>query len=230
MTLRLASCSAACASHQTPTVEGPEINGGENRSILIVDGSRLIRSVFRNTLSKNYDCVVAGCQDEALSLLAEFQFDIALVDVEMHGAAGSQLLGKIVTSYPRTTVVAVSGADRRELAINSLGSGAFDYLIKPCDLTELESAVERAFEQRSLTRRSKMYHKGADARIARMDLTQSIESIMRILDLTRVLQGQAGNLHMTWKCGNELVEVTIGRATDTAWPENTTVIDFQAAV
>ncbi len=64
----------------------------------------------------------------------------------------------------------VSGVDRPQRAINSLKQGAFDYLIKPCELPVLELAVERAFEHRALERRAETYKTALEARNRELEL------------------------------------------------------------
>jgi two-component system NtrC family sensor kinase len=132
--------------------------------VLIVDDSRLIRSVFLNTLSPKYHCMEAGNYVEASECLRRFEFDIAIVDVMMPGLSGTELLRKIVTTYPQTTVIMVSGVDKPERALDALRQGAFDYLIKPCDLPVLELAVERALDHRSHRQTAERYKKALEAR------------------------------------------------------------------
>ena len=145
------------ATHPTRVEGYPDIGHRETGRILIVDDSRLVRSVFLKTLETNYDCATAACYDEAVELLANLTFDVAIVDVIMPGLSGNELLRKVVTTYPATTVIMVSGVDQPQRAINSLKQGAFDYLIKPCELSVLEVAVERAFEHRALKREAQRY-------------------------------------------------------------------------
>ena len=164
MTLQLASYSSESAAYQLRIEEAFEIDADEKGRVLIVDDSPTVRSVFLNTLEKNYDCVTAGSYEEAVDFLKRFPIDLAIVDVLMPGLSGNELLRKIVTTYPETTVIMASGVDRPQGTINSLKQGAFDYLIKPCELPVLELAVERAFQHRSLQRRAETYKKRLEAR------------------------------------------------------------------
>src|SRR6476620_3692548 len=102
--------------------------------ILIVDDSRLVRSVFSGALAGTYDCVTAGSYDEAIECLRVYDFDLVLADVLMPGLSGIELLRKIVVNYPDTAVVMVSSVDRPQRALDALRLGAVDYLIKPCEL------------------------------------------------------------------------------------------------
>src|SRR5439155_25920907 len=58
----------------------------------------------------------------------------------------------------------VSGIDRPQGVIDMLGIGAFDYLLKPCDLDALQLCVERALERRTLLRNGKRYKRDLERR------------------------------------------------------------------
>jgi two-component system, NtrC family, sensor kinase len=170
MTLRLASSSTVSTAFQPGIDEAFEIDVDQKGRILIVDDSRSVRNLFLNTLKEDYDCTTAACYEEAVDLLQNFPFDLAIVDVIMPGLSGNELLRKIVTTYPETTVIMASGVDRPQRAINSLKQGAFDYLIKPCELQVLELAVERAFDHRSLQQSAERYKKTLEARNLELEI------------------------------------------------------------
>jgi two-component system NtrC family sensor kinase len=162
--------SLALVSPTRPANEPAKINNGfhiepdKKGRILIVDDSRLVRSVFFNTLSARYDCMSAESYDEAVECLRMFPFDLVIADVIMPGLSGIELLRKILDSYTDTTVIMVSGVDRPQRALDALRLGAFDYLIKPCELPVLELAVERAFEHRTLLKNAARYKEALETR------------------------------------------------------------------
>jgi two-component system, NtrC family, sensor kinase len=128
-----------------------------NRRILIVDDEQPIREVFAACLSARYSCVTATSVKEALGHLARESFAIVLTDVYMPGLSGVELLREVVARYPDTVVIMVSGVDRTQRVLDTLRLGAFDYLVKPCDLDVLEHSVERALERRSLLCSARRY-------------------------------------------------------------------------
>jgi signal transduction histidine kinase len=75
----------------------------------------------------------------------------------MPGRNGVELLREITMRYPETAVIMVSGIDRPQRVRDALRVGAFDYLIKPCELDVLTLSVERALERRSLLRTASIY-------------------------------------------------------------------------
>ncbi|HEX8097225.1 MAG TPA: ATP-binding protein, partial [Pyrinomonadaceae bacterium] len=67
------------------------------------------------------------------------------------------LLREVAARYPETVVIMASSIDRTQRVLDAVRLGAYDYLLKPCDLDVLEMAVERALERRSLLRAARQY-------------------------------------------------------------------------
>jgi signal transduction histidine kinase len=130
--------------------------------ILIVDDEEPIRNLFANCLSERYTCVTAADAQEALLRLTSEPFALVLSDVQMPGLSGIELLRKITEHFPDTAVIMVSGIDRTQRVLDAVRIGAYDYLIKPCDLEVLELTVERALERRKLLRDRKRYKSGLE--------------------------------------------------------------------
>jgi signal transduction histidine kinase len=143
-----------------------EIVSVDQPKVLIVDDSRLVRSVFSGALGGSYDCMTAGSYDEAIECLRVYDFDLVLADVIMPGLSGIELLRKIVANYSDTAVIMVSSIDRPQRALDALRLGAVDYLIKPCELPVLQLSVERALERRKLVLDAKRYKEELEKRNA----------------------------------------------------------------
>jgi signal transduction histidine kinase len=125
--------------------------------ILIVDDEEIVRRLFVGCLSERYECCEAASTKEALALLAEKEFALVITDMLMPGLSGVELLRKIIEMYPYTGVIMVSGINQPQRALDAVRLGAFDYLIKPCDLNVLELTVERALERRTLLSNARQY-------------------------------------------------------------------------
>lgn len=125
--------------------------------ILIVDDEAFVRQLFVQCLSPQYICIEAGSVEEALTLLAENDFALVITDIMMPGMSGTDLLREILENYPDTAVVMASGIDNPHSALDTVRCGAFDYLIKPCSLDDLELTVKRALERRTLLINERLY-------------------------------------------------------------------------
>ncbi|MGB8510614.1 MAG: ATP-binding protein [Pyrinomonadaceae bacterium] len=128
-----------------------------DRRILIVDDEEMIRGLFASYLGDLYTCATAANYEDALAHLNRESFALVISDVIMPGRGGIELLREVVAHFPDTAVIMVSGIDRSQRVLDAVRLGAFDYLIKPCELDVLEVAVERALEHRLLVRSARQY-------------------------------------------------------------------------
>lgn len=147
-----------CQSGQTVSWDIVESEKqASDRRILIVDDESDIRDLFAEWLSENFECQTAASADEALALLALKTYALVISDMMMPGRNGVELLREVKTRYPETAVIMISGVDRPQRVRDALRVGAFDYLIKPCELDVLTLSVERALERRLLQRTASGY-------------------------------------------------------------------------
>jgi two-component system NtrC family sensor kinase len=135
---------------------GTVLDDGDRR-ILIVDDEEPLRRMFAQYLSEQFVCTTAASADEALTCLADETYALVITDVMMPGRNGVELLREIKARYPDTAVIMISGVDRSQRVRDALRVGAYDYLIKPCDLDVLQMSVERALERRDLLRTARHY-------------------------------------------------------------------------
>lgn len=156
--------SQAFQTHINSSMDQALFSSEENERILIVDDNEPVRKLFADCLSSRYDCVEASSVSEALAHLKAAEFALVITDVIMPGLSGTELLRKIIENYPYTAVIMVSGVDRPQRALDAVRLGAFDYLIKPCDLDVLELTVERALEKRTLMSNARQYKLDLEAR------------------------------------------------------------------
>jgi putative nucleotidyltransferase with HDIG domain len=125
-----------------PTIVSPRI--------LIVDDEVEITEILADLLSADYDCSRAGSAEDALTSLREGQFQLVISDITMPGMSGLDMIPHAKELSPDTVVVMISGMQTVESAIGALRLGAFDYLMKPFDLRQVEAVVKRALEHHDL--------------------------------------------------------------------------------
>ncbi|HYX31170.1 MAG TPA: EAL domain-containing protein [Pyrinomonadaceae bacterium] len=126
-------------------------------SILIIDDEQPVRLLLVALLSDDYLCLEAGSAEEALAVLEERTFDLVLSDINMSGITGLELVPRIHERAPDTVVVMISGQHDIDSAIQSMRAGAFDYITKPLELRQVQSAVARALEHRTLLADKRRY-------------------------------------------------------------------------
>jgi DNA-binding NtrC family response regulator len=129
----------------------------ERACILIIDDEPGIRNVLYAALSERYECRAVGSAEDALSLLSTENFDLVISDIKMGGISGLEMIPQLKASAPDTVVMMISGEQTIETAIEALRVGAFDYLMKPFALQQVEAAVRRALEHHSLLEEKRRY-------------------------------------------------------------------------
>jgi two-component system response regulator YesN len=122
--------------------------------ILIVEDNPLISEGIQKMIRwKEHDASLVGKAEdgeEALQIIEQFHPDLVITDIRMPGKDGIYLLQKIRTLYPETATIVVSAYDDFSYAKEAVKSGSINYILKPIDPAELNSAVEEAARQKQL--------------------------------------------------------------------------------
>ncbi|MDX6614371.1 MAG: cyclic di-GMP phosphodiesterase [Blastocatellia bacterium] len=125
--------------------------------ILIVDDEPGVRSVLAELLGSDYVCAPAATAAEALDLLRQNQYELVISDISMPGMSGLKMIPHVKEIAPDTVVVMISGLQTAENAIEALRLGAFDYLLKPFDLQQVQAWVARALDHQQLLLANRLY-------------------------------------------------------------------------
>ncbi len=96
---------------------------------------------------------VTVCPDgtTAAAALARNSYDCILVDLDMPGLSGIEVIARAKELSPQTEAVVLTGKSSIETAVAALRHGAFDYLTKPCKLVDLQALLKRVAAKRELT-------------------------------------------------------------------------------
>src|SRR5262245_13002235 len=120
-------------------------------SILVVDDVPAMQRVLSSSLSSDgYQVATASSAEEAISRIAEEEFDLILTDIVMPGVGGLAVLERSRLLNPRAAVILMTAYANLETAIAALRQGAWDYLEKPFALDDLSARVERVLERREV--------------------------------------------------------------------------------
>ena len=170
--------------------------------LLIVDDEPVVRSVLRDLLDDSYDCAEASSAEEALDQLSLSTFDLVISDITMSGMSGLEMIPHIKDISPDTVIVMISGMQTMESAINALRLGAYDYLMKPFDLRQVEAAIQRAHEHHELILAKQRYENLLEELVVERtaeldDALESVESAYRstLQALTAALETRDAETH-----------------------------------
>lgn len=113
------------------------------KKILAVDDEKQVREFMKDFLEDHgFEVRVAGSGQEALKQAEKFQPDLMLLDVQMPGMDGLEVLKQVKNSWPHIRVIMVTGIDARETIEKVLSLGADNYMIKPLSLARLKQMVK----------------------------------------------------------------------------------------
>ncbi|HEY9478563.1 MAG TPA: HD domain-containing phosphohydrolase [Gemmatimonadaceae bacterium] len=125
--------------------------GDSPARLLVVDDEEPIRmAISRYLRSCGYQVDTAGSGPDAMQKLAREKFVLMLCDIRMPGMTGLTLLDHATAGDTDLAVVMLSAVNDAATATDALAGGAYDYLVKPVELPELQKAVERALHRRTL--------------------------------------------------------------------------------
>lgn len=117
-------------------------------NLLLVEDDDEFRETCAMWMSrKGHDVSQAPDAHQALQLYQQKQFDVAVVDLNMPGMNGLELLDRLRADNVETQVVMLTGQGSVETAVQAMKLGAYDYLSKPFPLPELEKRCRLAFER-----------------------------------------------------------------------------------
>lgn len=118
----------------------------KNIRLLLVDDEKPFLDTITKRLEKReltVSAVYSG-QDALTELENNKSIEVVILDVKMPGMDGIQTLVEIKKRFPLVEVIMLTGHATVESAIDGMKMGAFDYLMKPCDIDRLVTKVEDA--------------------------------------------------------------------------------------
>jgi len=178
-------------------------------SILFADDEPSLQELMRMELP-HLGHRVTVCPDgyTAVAALERESFDCLIVDLDMPGMNGIQVIERAATLSPATESIVLTGKQSLESAVAALRFGVIDYLSKPCRLSELQALLQRVAARRALKRQSAAIDRSNNASpSASRRLIGSSKAMSDVLQLIRkvaptqstvLIRGETG-------CGKELV-------------------------
>lgn len=154
-----------------------------NTQILVVDDERLVNAILERYLTQmGYSCVTAESGPEALEKLSQHPFALALCDIRMPGMDGLELLQRIKEFDDEVAVIMVTALDNREIAVEAMRGGAYDYVTKPFHLEEVLISVEKALENRQLLLENREHQRNLERKVEERtrELAQKNEDMQRL--------------------------------------------------
>ncbi|BAJ01487.1 sigma-54-dependent transcriptional regulator [Shewanella violacea] len=120
-------------------------------TVLLVEDSMSLGALYTEYLrSEGAKVTHVNHGEDALTELMTWQPDLLVLDIKLPDMSGMDILQKVQAQYPDTTVIMITAHGTIDLAVESMKSGAFDFIIKPFDAKRLSITVRNALKQRQL--------------------------------------------------------------------------------
>lgn len=117
--------------------------------MLVDDEAPFVETMTKRLKKRDLDVIAAFSGREALEILNKNQnIDIVILDVKMPGMDGIETLKEIRARFPLVEVIMLTAHATVESAIEGMKLGAFDYLMKPCDMGQLMGKVNDAVRKK----------------------------------------------------------------------------------
>jgi putative two-component system response regulator len=191
------------------------VNDGSVTLLVVDDEEAIRRSVRKYLVQLGYTVATAASGEEALALLGRQEVAGMLLDVNLPGINGVDLVPRVLELEPDIAILMLTAVNDATSAALCMQRGALDYLVKPVDLAQLGRAIERALRKRH-TREERIsvatldalvnaleakdpYLRGHSARVA--DLSASVAAELGCDDGLIEAIRTAGRLHDIGKIG-----------------------------
>jgi len=156
----------------------------KRKNILIVDDDASIGRMLGRILKKMHqECSLALSAEEARRLLKEEAFALSLCDINLPGESGMDFIKHVISEYPDTAVIMVSGVDDPQTVEKALEIGAYGYIVKPFKKSEVIINVSSALRRQRLEVESRIYRESLEHRVAvrTAKLQQALDGVIQVV-------------------------------------------------
>jgi DNA-binding NtrC family response regulator len=187
--------------------------------VLIVDDEEVLRDVLDAVLRREgFDIITAASGEEALSVLDGDDVDLVILDVMLPGISGIDTLRAIRISNPALPVIVITAFSSIDGAIEAMKQGAFHYIPKPFKNEEVVLTVNKALEQRRLSRENERLKAELSEKFSFSNIIGKSETMRKVFDLIRLAAPSRSNILIQGESGTgkELVAKAIHHASPRA--------------
>ena len=154
-------------------------NDNQIKILMVDDEVKFLESISKRLVLKNFDVTTAVNGKEAIESAAKGFFDVAVVDFQMPGMDGAQVLRTLKEKHKHLEIIMLTGHATVDSAVECTKLGAFKYLEKPYDFENLVEAIQEAYEAR--LKKKFEHNKKRMEEIQKLSLIQSPLGLLRTL-------------------------------------------------
>lgn len=153
-------------------------------NVLVVDDEPGMREFLEIMLGKEgYSVKTASNGEEAIQMIQNEVFDLALVDIQMPGLNGIDVLRSAKETTPEITIIMITAFASHETAIEAMKLGAYDYITKPFKIDEIKLVISKSLERKNLKIENTRLKKELENKYGFENIIGSSMSIKQIFSL-----------------------------------------------
>jgi len=171
--------------------------------ILVVDDEHLIRWTLQKNLEKaGYGVLLAETGEEALQKIREEAPDLALLDINLPGMDGFEVLEKALQIDQSIIPIMITAFEDVDCVVKAMKFGAFDYIAKPFDFNKVQLSINKALETHRLKREVRRLRQERKGRSGFHNIIGASPEMRKILEMTEkvantdaatvLIQGESG--------------------------------------
>ena len=172
------------------------------KKILVVDDDSLLRDFLAETLNRSgYRVDLASTGEEALEKISKEDYDIILSDVRMPNMDGMELLKTTRDFLPDAKVVMMTAYGTVQNAVEAMKLGAFDYVMKPFSVDEIELVLKRALEHKQLLLENKLLRSEVLGKYRFNNIVGKSPQMQKIFELVETVADAKATVLITGESG-----------------------------
>jgi signal transduction histidine kinase len=148
----------------------------QRRALILDDEADFAASLSDILEDAGYMTCIINSVDDVVAGLADFNADVTLIDIRLHGASGIDAIEALQALWPHSEAIVMTGYATVENAIAAIHKGAYDYLRKPFHAEELKAVLNRCFEKIELGREKRAANQKLRSALDRAELANRAKS------------------------------------------------------
>jgi len=180
--------------------------------VLIIDDEEVLRDVLEAVLRREgFDILLAATGEEGLSMMDTEEIDLVVLDMMLPGITGIETLRSIKETNPALPVIIITAYSSIDGAIVAMKQGAFHYIPKPFKNEEVILTVNKALEQRRLSKENERLQAELSEKYSYASIIGKSEPMRKIFELIRLAAPSRSNILIAGESGTgkELVAKAI---------------------
>jgi DNA-binding NtrC family response regulator len=169
--------------------------------LIVEDDSALRESLQLVLAAEGYEAHCAANATEALALIDRMSFAVVLCDLRMPGMDGMELLPLLARRLPDSTLIMMSAYGTAELAVEAMKRGAYDYLAKPFEPSEVILTLRKAEERERLRRKAALLERDVQLAVGERPIVAASGPMVALLDLVERTAAHKTTVLLTGESG-----------------------------